>query len=115
MRFYTETVCETLPELDRVKAIRAIHRALFQFEAGEKLGFDCLDNSDAIAELRACLRDAGHVGYFRQEPGYAGAGVEAPPHRCGFCGAPSWVDPSDQTPPPDYCHPEDHGSEADAK
>lgn len=33
-----------------------------------------------------------------------------PPYRCRFCGAPSWLDPSDQTPPPDYCHPEDHGS-----
>lgn len=32
-----------------------------------------------------------------------------PPHRCNFCGAPSWVDPSDQTEPPAYCHPEDHG------
>lgn len=36
-----------------------------------------------------------------------------PPYRCRFCGAPSWLDPSDQTPPPDYCHPEDHGSPDD--
>lgn len=28
---------------------------------------------------------------------------------CRFCGAPSSVDPKDQTcPPPSYCHPEDH-------
>lgn len=33
------------------------------------------------------------------------------PYRCQFCGAPSWVHPADQTPPPDYCHPEDHGSD----
>lgn len=33
-----------------------------------------------------------------------------PPYSCVFCGAPSWVDPSDQSPPPDYCHPEDHGT-----
>ncbi len=33
-----------------------------------------------------------------------------PPYKCKFCGAPSWVDPSDQTPPPDYCHESDHGT-----
>lgn len=32
-----------------------------------------------------------------------------PPFTCRFCGRPSWVDPSDQTPPPDYCHESDHG------
>lgn len=32
-----------------------------------------------------------------------------PPFRCVFCGMPSWVDPLDQTPPPDYCHESDHG------
>lgn len=35
--------------------------------------------------------------------------MKTPPYRCIFCGAPSWVDPSDQTPPPDYCHESDHG------
>jgi len=36
--------------------------------------------------------------------------VEEPaPHRCLFCGAPSWVDPSDQHPPPGECHESDHG------
>lgn len=33
-----------------------------------------------------------------------------PPYRCIFCGAPSWVDPSDQHPPSAYCHESDHGS-----
>jgi hypothetical protein len=32
------------------------------------------------------------------------------PYRCQFCGAPSWVEPSEQTMPPDYCHESDHGS-----
>lgn len=32
------------------------------------------------------------------------------PHRCTFCAAPSWIDPSDQMPPPDYCHQSDHGT-----
>lgn len=31
------------------------------------------------------------------------------PFRCNYCGAPSWVDPNDQRPPPDYCHEADHG------
>lgn len=63
MDFYTEKVCTSLEALEPAKAIRAIHRALLQLEAGEKLGFDCLDNSDAIAALRECMRDAGHIGY----------------------------------------------------
>lgn len=29
---------------------------------------------------------------------------------CEYCGAPSEIDPSDQTPPPAYCYPEDHRS-----
>lgn len=33
-----------------------------------------------------------------------------PPYRCLFCGAPSWREPSEQVPPPDYCHEEDHGT-----
>lgn len=33
----------------------------------------------------------------------------SPPHNCQFCGLPSWVDPSEQCPPPDYCHESDHG------
>ena len=32
-----------------------------------------------------------------------------PLHKCKYCGAPSYVDPSDQEPPPDYCHESDHG------
>jgi hypothetical protein len=61
--FYTEKVCTSLEALDPAKAIRAIHRALLQIEAGEKLGFDCLDNADTIDALRACMIDAGHLGY----------------------------------------------------
>lgn len=33
------------------------------------------------------------------------------PFKCLFCGAPSYVDPSDQEAPPDYCHESDHGSD----
>lgn len=35
------------------------------------------------------------------------------PHTCKFCGAPSWIDPSDQTMPPAYCHESDHGDPDD--
>jgi hypothetical protein len=40
---------------------------------------------------------------------------QTPPYKCLFCGAPSWVDPSDQTPPPDYCHEADHGEPNDSE
>lgn len=33
-----------------------------------------------------------------------------PPYTCKFCGARSYIDPSDQSPPPDYCHESDHGT-----
>lgn len=33
-----------------------------------------------------------------------------PPYRCKFCGARSFIEPSDQAPPPSYCHPGDHGT-----
>lgn len=29
-------------------------------------------------------------------------------YTCKFCGAPSQLAPSEQSPPPDYCHEEDH-------
>lgn len=32
-----------------------------------------------------------------------------PLYTCQFCGGLSYVDPSDQSPPPDYCHESDHG------
>lgn len=33
-----------------------------------------------------------------------------PPYTCKYCGARSYIDPSDQERPPDYCHPVDHGT-----
>lgn len=33
------------------------------------------------------------------------------PYTCIFCGAPSQLEPIDQSPPPDYCHPSDHEAE----
>lgn len=33
----------------------------------------------------------------------------APMFTCKFCGSPSYLDPSDQSAPVDFCHPIDHG------
>lgn len=33
------------------------------------------------------------------------------PFACKYCGSPSWIDPSDQSPPPDCCHAIDHAGE----
>ena len=35
--------------------------------------------------------------------------AQPPPFTCRFCGQPSWVEPIDQSSPPDYCHESDHG------
>lgn len=32
------------------------------------------------------------------------------PFKCTYCGQPSWIDPSDQSLPPDCCHEIDHGT-----
>lgn len=32
-----------------------------------------------------------------------------PPYNCPYCGTPSWIDPSEQPTPVDYCHYGDHG------
>lgn len=37
-----------------------------------------------------------------------------PPYRCVYCGAPSWLEPSEQSPPQDYCHESDHGEPDEA-
>ncbi len=39
--------------------------------------------------------------------GQAESNLEVP-FTCKYCGCPSWVDPSDQVPPPDYCQESDH-------
>lgn len=59
---HTERYCQTLDNLDRTKAVRAIHQALLQLAAHER-GADSLDNRQAIADLRDCLKDAGHMGF----------------------------------------------------
>lgn len=47
--------------------------------------------------------DGEHYALLGQAP------AEDHPHRCRYCGAGSYLDPADQSPPPDYCHESDHG------
>lgn len=63
MTMHSENYCNTIDELDRVDAVRAIHEALLQIEAGEIHGFDCLDMVGLKQNLRACLKQAGHVAH----------------------------------------------------
>lgn len=39
--------------------------------------------------------------------------MDQAPFMCKYCGAPSWIEPSDQSRPPDYCHESDHGTDDD--
>jgi hypothetical protein len=39
--------------------------------------------------------------------------MKSAPFTCHYCGMPSWIDPSDQSSPPDYCHEIDHGTDDD--
>lgn len=47
------------------------------------------------------------------DSGFLVAGEQEAPFTCKYCGLPSWIDPSDQSPPPDYCHEIDHGTAED--
>ena len=44
---------------------------------------------------------------------YKSVGEQEASFACKYCGQPSWIDPSDQSPPPDYCHEIDHGTAED--
>lgn len=43
----------------------------------------------------------------------SGSSERVAPYKCIYCGAASWIDPSDQRPPPGYCHEVDHGTYED--
>lgn len=69
---HTELYCTTLDQLDRVKAVRAIHEALLQLAATSRAaGDEGFDNAPAIAALGECLAQAGRVGYGGETPGPA--------------------------------------------
>lgn len=70
-------------------------------------------------DIDAFKRQQQHVGAANaKRPGTIAYEIKQtlegkPPFVCKFCGAPSWIDPSDQEPPTDYCHENDHGSQTD--
>jgi len=49
------------------------------------------------------------------ESGFLLTGKREAPFTCKYCGSLSWLDPVDQTPPPDYCHDSDHGNRLDGQ
>lgn len=59
---HTERYCKTLDNLDRVKAIRAIHEAHLQLCAAKSGRVENLDHTPALESLWECLSDAGHAG-----------------------------------------------------
>lgn len=52
---------------------------------------------------------AEYVAKVRAAIAKATGEVQAP-YTCRYCGRPSWLEPIDQAPPPDYCHDSDHGT-----
>lgn len=63
---HTDIYCLKLADLDRVKAVRAIHQAWLQLRAHDKIDHEPFDNEPALAALADCLKDAGHPGF--QQP-----------------------------------------------
>ena len=68
----------------------------------------CFDMTDAEIVYRAMLAAALATAEATALAGKEGVLMKEP-YTCKYCGQPSWLDPADQTPPVDYCHPSDHG------
>lgn len=62
-------------------------------------------NQDTALQRDALARHGVFV-----ESDFLIVGNREAPFTCKYCGQPSWIDPSDQSPPPDYCHEIDHGT-----
>jgi hypothetical protein len=61
---HTEIYCDTLPALDTVAAIRAIHQAYLQlFAVSGLVRSEGYDNGPSLAALSECLAAAGHPGF----------------------------------------------------
>jgi hypothetical protein len=62
--FDTDRYCFALDNLDRAKAIRAIHQALLQLQALANVADEnSFDNAPAIEALTECMADARHIGF----------------------------------------------------
>lgn len=68
---------------------------------------------DEIERLRELSDEMFSPEFKFNESGFLVAGEHEAPFTCKYCGLPSWIDPSDQSPPPDYCHEIDHGTAED--
>ena len=61
---HTEDHCLNLGDLNVTDAVRAIHQAYLQLSAmAENLDVTPYDPHPALASLRSCLQQAGHVGF----------------------------------------------------
>lgn len=61
---HTEMYCDRLADLDRAKAIRAIHQAYLQLNATREAAMaESFDNKPSIAALASCLKASGHPGF----------------------------------------------------
>lgn len=84
-------------------------------EAKEKAQFEAFRRSQAEEDLEEVDVTGSHDN-FSVLAVYEGHHLEDvkdrvdPPYTCKYCGARSYIDPSDQERPPDYCHPVDHGT-----
>jgi hypothetical protein len=66
MTMHTDKYCDNLDNLDRAKAIRAIHEAWLQLSAmghRPEINGTTYDNVPALHALADCLHEAGHMGF----------------------------------------------------
>ena len=63
MTMHTEKFCNSVANIDPIKAVRAIHLSLLHINAGEELGFECLDSAELKRALTECLTQGGHVAF----------------------------------------------------
>jgi cystathionine beta-lyase/cystathionine gamma-synthase len=60
----TEKYCKNLENLDKIKAIRAIHEAYLQLRSLDTYENRMhWNNQPAISALEECLEDSGHIGF----------------------------------------------------
>jgi len=64
----TENYCKTLDNLNKIKAINAIHQAYLQLEAmgkgiNDRDSYTYYDNRPVLKSLKECLKNAGHIGF----------------------------------------------------
>lgn len=71
---------------------------------------NCIVVQDVTDALHLCRLIAERVN---GDPAGVSLAKCVAPFTCKYCGSESWIDPADQSPPPDYCHEIDHGTAED--